>query len=70
MRMFCIVTMALSLWGCSGLEKSEEEKIRRANLKSEPILRQEGEKVITIELPSSRAREPYSWELGSNSSKE
>lgn len=71
--------LLLVCYGCSGLEHSEQENIRRVNAKAEVILRQEEEKFCTITAPKQRVREPYSWEVeqaarntheGSNSSKE
>lgn len=61
--MKAIVALALIfLCGCSGLERSEQEKIRKVNAKAEMISRQEDEKFCPIELPKQRTREPYSWE--------
>lgn len=48
--------------GCSGLERSEQEKIRKVNAKAEVIFRHEDEKFCMIDTPKQRIREPYSWE--------
>lgn len=50
------------LYGCSGLERSEQEKIRKVNAKADVIFRHEDEKFCSIETPKHRVREPYSWE--------
>jgi hypothetical protein len=54
--------VGIFLCGCSGLERSEQEKIRKVNAKAEMISRQEDEKFCPIEVPKQRTREPYSWE--------
>jgi hypothetical protein len=53
----------LSLCGCSGLEQSEQEKIRRQNAKGEFVYRRHNEYLFSIEPPKVRAREKYPWEL-------
>ena len=53
--------------GCSGLERSEQEKIRKVNAKAEVILRDEEEQFCKIETPKHRVRAPYSWEQVSSS---
>ena len=70
---FDLFFLSLVLFGCSGLEKSEQEKIRKNNARSEPILRVEGERFYEIRFPDRKDREPYPWELSdsaNNSSKE
>lgn len=50
------------LFGCSGLERSEQEKIRKVNAKAEVIFRHEDEKFCSIETPKHQVRDSYSWE--------
>jgi hypothetical protein len=52
----------LLLVGCSGLEKSEKEKLREKNAKGEYVYRHHDETLYTIPPPRHREREPYSWE--------
>ena len=48
--------------GCSGLEKSEKEKIKKANLVYQPILRNSNEKTIEDLDRQFVVREKYPWE--------
>ncbi len=48
--------------GCSGLEQSEQEKLRRHNAKGEFIHRAHDEYHYAIETPSQYVREKYPWE--------
>lgn len=50
------------LAGCSGLEQSEQEKIRRKNCKGEYIYRSKNERYYTISDPVHTPRALYSWE--------
>jgi|SRR5579862_457138 len=50
------------LMGCSGLEKSEQENLRRNNAKGEFVLRNRDERNYTIETPRHRIRKRYPWE--------
>ncbi|HEY2810970.1 MAG TPA: hypothetical protein VGJ00_06240 [Rhabdochlamydiaceae bacterium] len=50
------------LASCSGLEQSEQDKMRRNNAKGEFILRNQDECHYAIEVPKNRIRECYSWE--------
>jgi hypothetical protein len=50
------------LWGCSGLEQSEQEKLRRNNAKGEFIYRSHNEFIYPVENPKHRIREKYPWE--------
>ncbi len=52
----------LLLSGCSGLEQSEQEKLRLANAKGEFIYRNHDELHYTIETPPHRTRDRYPWE--------
>lgn len=60
MRWVFIVSVFFA--GCSGLEKSEQENIRRVNEKGEYILRHHDEQFYKIEPAKKREIEPYSWE--------
>lgn len=55
---FLIILLA----GCSGLEKSEQEKMREQNAHGEYVIRREGE--VTYKEPpiKHQTREPYPWE--------
>jgi hypothetical protein len=61
-RKIFIVFLALVLCGCSGMEKSEQEKIKKMHALSEPILRYAGEQFHAINFPEKKVRERYSWE--------
>ena len=57
-----ILATALLLSGCSGIERSETEKIRRRNCQGESIYRKQGEKLYAIASPAATPRLPYPWE--------
>lgn len=58
------------LTGCSGLEKSEQEKLRENNAKGEYIYRNHNEVTYPIAAPRPHEREAYPWEaLGEASDK-
>lgn len=50
------------LSGCSGMEKSEQEKIREQNAKGEYIYRHQADVLYKVEAPQHRPREAYPWE--------
>jgi hypothetical protein len=54
--------LVLLLYGCSGLEQSEQDTMRKANAKAEVIFRRQDETFCTISTPKHRVRELYSWE--------
>lgn len=54
--------MGALLSGCSGMEKSEQDKIREQNAKGEYIYRHRDEVLYKAEAPKPQAREPYPWE--------
>ncbi len=59
----CVICfLSLSLSGCSGLEQSEQEKLRRMNTKGEFIHRTHNESYYTLQDPVQRQRELYPWE--------
>ncbi|MCP5505635.1 MAG: hypothetical protein H7A38_01990 [Chlamydiales bacterium] len=51
-----------TLVGCSGLEKSEEKKVRTSNLVIAPIQRQSDESLFPISAAEIKKRAPYPWE--------
>ena len=51
-----------TLVGCSGLEKSEEKKVRTQNLVIAPIQRQSDEILFPILPTYLKKRKPYPWE--------
>jgi hypothetical protein len=55
-----ILTLLLS--GCSGSEKSEEERLREQNAKGEYIYRNHNEHDYELKASRHRAREPFPWE--------
>ena len=61
--MFIILLCLFFLGGCSGLEKSEKDKLREQNAKGEYIYRHENEVLYPIASPRPREREPYPWEV-------
>jgi gluconate kinase len=50
------------LMGCSGLEQSEQDKLREQNAKGEYIYRHDDEIVYPIIPPRHREAEPYPWD--------
>jgi hypothetical protein len=56
------LVFAVLFSGCSGLEQSEEEKLRRLNAKGEYIYRNSGEVLYPLKEPVHYTREPYPWE--------
>lgn len=57
----------LLLAGCSGLEKTEYDRLRRQNCKGEYIRRSHTEYFYPIENPIAKERDPYPWEDGEGS---
>src|SRR3990172_327163 len=57
-----LLLSAVLLAGCSGLEKSEQEKLRRNNAQGELIYRHHNEVLYPLETPRHRIREKYPWE--------
>ena len=50
------------LMGCSGLEKSEQDKLRDSNAKGEYVYRHHDEVAYPVQTPRHRDREAYPWE--------
>lgn len=57
-----ILPLFFLLAACSGLERSEQEKVRRRNCKGEYIYRKKNEHVYTIVDPTHTPRPLYPWE--------
>ncbi len=60
--MYYIFALLLMLYSCSGLEQSEQEKIRRLNAKGEFIYRNHEDRLYAIPAPNRRTRGKYPWE--------
>lgn len=58
-----IFTSLILLMGCSGMEQSEQEKLRRMNAQAEFIYRTSGESQYRLEPPKQKIREKYPWEM-------
>jgi hypothetical protein len=56
------VASLMMITGCSGLEESEKEKIRKLNAQGEYILRGEDEYSYQYMPPVHRVRDKYPWE--------
>ena len=48
---------------CSGMEQSEQEKLRRQNAKGEFILRTHDEYHYSLKTPEHKVRQRYPWEM-------
>lgn len=57
-----IFTIFFLLTSCSGLQRSEEESLRRNNAQGECILRNHDEYHYVIAVPRRLVRERYPWE--------
>lgn len=57
--LFLLLTLFFS---CSGLEKTEKERLKEQNAKGEYIYRKTCEVFYQVEAPRPKAREPYPWE--------
>lgn len=62
MPLYILFIISLLLAGCSGLERSESQKLKRYNQKGEYVYRHSNEHLFPIELPKHREREKYPWE--------
>ena len=63
-KIFIILQLGFlfSLLGCSGLEKSEQDKLREKNAKGEYVYRNHDEVSYPVPTPRHRDREAYPWE--------
>lgn len=59
------VCILLFVAACSGLERAEEERIRRRNCVAERIYRNHNEYFSPVTTPLHTPREPYPWEVQS-----
>ncbi len=57
-----VASLLLFLGGCSGIERAENEKIRRRNCKGEFIYRTQNEYTCAISPPAHTPRAAYPWE--------
>jgi hypothetical protein len=57
-----VCVLLLFLTGCSGLQRSEQENLRRNNTKGECVLRNRDEYHYPIETPAQQIRKRYPWE--------
>ena len=57
-----ILAMALILFACSGIERSENDKVRRRNCKGEYIQRNHEENFCSIAPPLQGKRPAYPWD--------
>lgn len=58
-----LIILAITvLFGCSGIEQSENEQVRRRNCKGEYIYRNHNENFCTIAPPAHQVRPLYPWE--------
>lgn len=62
MRSIKIALLLLALTGCSGLEDSEREKLRKMNASGEHIYRSHDEVLFAVKKPVHFVRENYPWE--------
>lgn len=61
-RLPFLLLVLLTLAACSGMEKSEQEKIRRQNATGEFVYRHHDEYLYAVDVPKHRIREKYPWE--------
>lgn len=57
-----LLLLSLALAGCSGLEESENQRIRKANASGEYIYRTHDETLFAIKPPKRKMRSTYPWE--------
>ena len=61
-KVLSLVT-ALLLAGCSGMERSEQEKLRRLNAKGGFVHRNHDDYHYSLTTPEHRVRDKYPWEM-------
>lgn len=61
-KIFYILFLIVALAGCSGLEDSEKEKLRKMNATGEHIYRSHEEALFAVNKPVHFVRENYPWE--------
>lgn len=57
-----LLIMGFLFISCSGLEKSEREKMKKLNAQREPIYRNHADKFFVLEEPKKREVNSYFWE--------
>ena len=62
--MFYKLILLSLLSACSGMEQSQQKKIRQMNERKELVYRSQDEHNYLIQPPVHRVREPYPWEQG------
>ena len=60
--MILIFLISFLLFGCSGIEESQQEKIKQNNAVAERIYRKSSDKFYSIDPPKQQKREKYPWE--------
>ncbi len=55
--------VVLLLSGCSGMERSEQDKLKRQNAQGEFVYRTHAECHYPLAIPEHRVREKYPWEM-------
>ncbi|MEI6242040.1 MAG: D-Ala-D-Ala carboxypeptidase family metallohydrolase [Chlamydiota bacterium] len=66
MNRWILALFPLLLWGCSGLERSEYEEIRRKNCTAEYIYRKKDQSVFPLSNPAFCQRDLYPWEVAAS----
>lgn len=56
------LSILLLLMGCSGLERSEQERFKKSHAQGEKIYRGHEDTAYVVTPPSSQVRDPYPWE--------
>lgn len=62
MKNFFLIILTFIVFGCSGLEQSEQERVRRLNSSGEVIFRKSEETFGKAPPPEVQKREKYPWE--------
>jgi len=62
MRVFFVAFGFISITGCSGFTRSEQEKLRRQNCSGETIYRTQNDVFCPIQTPEKVSRDLYPWE--------
>ncbi len=60
--MILLYLIMIVLFGCSGLEESQQEKMKQNNVVREKIFRKSGDNFYAIQAPAQQKRERYPWE--------
>lgn len=64
-KQIVIILLGIFLGGCSGLERSEQERLRQRNAKGEFIHRNHDDIRYPLADPVQKKRAPYPWEVAS-----